>query len=108
MRQLLIGKELQLLDKERNLKDVYTFLNTMQIKRGAPFQIIDGDNLDMPLDNIKKSLNFVKGKVFVVSVVGPQSSGKSTVLNFLFGCNFRASEGRCTKGIYGSYYEINP
>jgi ABC-type cobalamin/Fe3+-siderophores transport system ATPase subunit len=58
----------------------------------------------MPLDAIKKSLNFVKEKVFVISVLGPLSSGKSTLLNFLFGCNFKASEGRCTKGVYGTYY----
>lgn len=63
----------------------------MEIKRGAPFEVIDGDKLDMHLDSIKKSLSFVKGKVFVVSIVGPQSSGKSTLLNFLFGCNFKAS-----------------
>lgn len=31
--------------------------------------------------------------------MGPQSSGKSTLLNFLFGAHFRASAGRCTKGL---------
>lgn len=61
----------------------------------------------MPLEHIKESLNHVSGKVCVISILGPQSSGKSTVLNFLFGCNFKASEGRCTKGVYGSYYALN-
>ncbi|KAF2323552.1 hypothetical protein GH714_036065 [Hevea brasiliensis] len=41
----------------------------------------------------------------VVSIMGPQSSGKSTLLNHLFGTNFRemdAFKGRCqtTKGIW--------
>lgn len=61
----------------------------------------------MPLEHIKKSLDHISGRVCVISILGPQSSGKSTVLNFLFGCNFKASEGRCTRGIYGSYFEIN-
>jgi hypothetical protein len=39
-------------------------------------------------------------------MLGPQSSGKSTLLNFLFGCDFTSSAGRCTKGIYGTYFEI--
>jgi hypothetical protein len=40
-------------------------------------------------------------------VFGPQSSGKSTLLNYLFGCDFASSDGRCTSGVYGTYYEIS-
>ncbi len=43
----------------------------------------------------------------VVATLGQQSSGKSTLLNFLFGCNFKSSDGRCTAGIYGTYYKIS-
>ena len=35
----------------------------------------------------------------VVTVLGPQSSGKSTLLNYLFGTKFNVSAGRCTKGL---------
>jgi len=35
----------------------------------------------------------------VVSIAGVQSSGKSTLLNALFGCNFQTSTGACTRGI---------
>ena len=38
---------------------------------------------------------------------GPQSSGKSTLLNFLFGCDFGVSSGRCTKGAYGTYFKFS-
>ena len=38
--------------------------------------------------------------MFVVAVVGPQSSGKSTLMNYTFGTQFFTSVGRCTKGIY--------
>lgn len=43
----------------------------------------------------------------VIGILGPQSSGKSTLLNFLFGCDFLSIDGRCTKGVYGTYYEIS-
>lgn len=34
----------------------------------------------------------MKGKnIMVIAVVGIQSSGKSTLLNFLFGCDFLSS-----------------
>jgi ABC-type lipoprotein export system ATPase subunit len=43
----------------------------------------------------------------VIGIFGPQSSGKSTLLNFLFGCDFLSSDGRCTNGVYGTYYEVS-
>ncbi len=42
----------------------------------------------------------------VISIIGSQSSGKSTLLNFLFGCSFLSSEGRCTSGVYMSYFKV--
>ena len=48
-----------------------------------------------------------KDKAIVISVLGPQSSGKSTLLNFLFGCDFATSEGRCTRGVYGTYFKFD-
>ena len=37
-------------------------------------------------------------RVLVLSVLGIQSSGKSTLLNSMFNLNFLVSEGRCTRG----------
>lgn len=42
----------------------------------------------------------------MLSVLGPQSSGKSTLLNFLFGCQYSTSVSRCTRGVYGSMLKI--
>ena len=39
-------------------------------------------------------------KLFVLSVLGIQSSGKSTLLNTMFGLQFAVSAGRCTRGVY--------
>ncbi|CAF5174816.1 unnamed protein product, partial [Rotaria magnacalcarata] len=38
----------------------------------------------------------------IITVIGEQSSAKSSLLNTTFGCNFRVSSGRCTMGIYMS------
>ncbi len=42
--------------------------------------------------------------MIVIGVFGPQSSGKSTLLNYLFGCDFASSDGRRTSGVYGTYH----
>ena len=39
-------------------------------------------------------------------MIGPQSSGKSLLLNTLFGAQFLSSAGRCTRGIYGCIIDI--
>jgi len=44
-------------------------------------------------------------ELFVISVIGIQSSAKSTLLNYLFGCGFATSAGRCTRGLYCSLME---
>ncbi|CAK0840853.1 unnamed protein product [Prorocentrum cordatum] len=43
--------------------------------------------------------------LLVISVIGVQSSGKSTLMNYLFGCSFATHVGRCTKGLYISLLE---
>ncbi|KAE8674199.1 hypothetical protein F3Y22_tig00111769pilonHSYRG00572 [Hibiscus syriacus] len=70
-------------------------------------QLIDGDgefNV-AGLDNIMRTTNFSNCGLSFVAIVGPQSSGKSTLLNYLFHTNFRemdAYRGRSqtTKGIW--------
>ncbi len=78
-----------------------------------PFELIDGDNLRIPVQSLKAAFRLLStlrssGKrVLVVSILGPQSSGKSTLLNYLFGCKFSTSKGRCTKGVYGTLQRID-
>ncbi|KAI6650323.1 Formin-like protein [Oopsacas minuta] len=96
------------------------------VERGEPFELIDGDNLrffNQDIDNLLsrmyqrqfeklKSINkdqkiSMKQAPIVVSIVGPQSSGKSTLLNYSFGCKFLTSAGRCTRGIYASLSKLS-
>ncbi|XP_052569901.1 interferon-induced very large GTPase 1-like [Peromyscus californicus insignis] len=72
---------------------------------GVPIELMDGDASYVPLkwvaaifDKISEKLG--DKRLFVLSILGLQSSGKSTLLNALFGLQFTASAGRCTKGAY--------
>ncbi|KAK3084300.1 hypothetical protein FSP39_011286 [Pinctada imbricata] len=72
---------------------------------GQPFELMDGDAANVPLNWIRAVFGELKtqmcdAKVFVVSVLGIQSSGKSTLLNSMFGLQFAVSAGRCTRGIF--------
>ena len=42
----------------------------------------------------------------MVCVIGPQSSGKSTLMNYAFGTQFFTSARRCTKGVYFTLLEF--
>ncbi|XP_036946129.1 interferon-induced very large GTPase 1-like [Acanthopagrus latus] len=72
---------------------------------GHPMELMDGDAGHVPLTWISSLLDEVINKlgnkrVFVLSVLGVQSSGKSTMLNAMFGLQFAVSAGRCTKGAF--------
>ncbi|XP_021363625.1 interferon-induced very large GTPase 1-like [Mizuhopecten yessoensis] len=72
---------------------------------GYPFELMDGDAANVPIPWIKHIFNELKEsigdtKVLTVSVIGLQSSGKSTLLNAMFGISLAVSAGRCTRGIY--------
>ena len=72
---------------------------------GSAIELLDGDAGTISIDWIvaicKNVMDLCQGlKVFVVSIIGLQSSGKSTLLNALFACNFAVSVGRCTRGLF--------
>ncbi|KAJ8268793.1 hypothetical protein COCON_G00114000, partial [Conger conger] len=63
---------------------------------GYPLELMDGDVAHMPLDWIRAVFDAVIHKlgdkgVFVLSVLGVHSSGKSTLLNTMFGLQFPVS-----------------
>ncbi|KAK1335983.1 hypothetical protein QTO34_003783 [Cnephaeus nilssonii] len=72
---------------------------------GAPIELMDGDASYVPLkwvgavfDKVSEKLG--NKRLFILSILGLQSSGKSTLLNALFGLQFTVSAGRCTRGAY--------
>ncbi|XP_051745257.1 interferon-induced very large GTPase 1-like [Ctenopharyngodon idella] len=73
---------------------------------GFPLELMDGDAAHVPLIWISAVLEELIQKlgdqrVFVLSVLGIQSSGKSTMLNAMFGLQFAVSAGRCTRECFG-------
>ncbi|CAF3061670.1 unnamed protein product [Rotaria socialis] len=78
------------------------------INAGFPFEIVDGDNFYFPYSFLFEALKpFCNHRTLVISVIGPQNSGKSTLLNYMFGTLFDVRDGRCTRGIYGSFVKTN-
>ncbi|CAF4186967.1 unnamed protein product, partial [Rotaria sp. Silwood2] len=69
----------------------------VHVLRGRPLQC--ESNL---LKIILKNFNKWHKPPCIITVIGEQSSAKSSLLNTTFGCNFRVSSGRCTMGIYMS------
>uniref|UniRef100_A0A3Q0RTR8 VLIG-type G domain-containing protein n=1 Tax=Amphilophus citrinellus TaxID=61819 RepID=A0A3Q0RTR8_AMPCI len=79
---------------------------------GHPVELMDGDAGQVPLTWISGLLDEVIKKlgdqrVFVLSVLGVQSSGKSTMLNAMFGLQFAVSAGRCTKGAFMQLVKVS-
>ncbi|CAC5401435.1 unnamed protein product [Mytilus coruscus] len=65
---------------------------------GQPFELMDGDAANVPLIWVKAVLTELKRiigdkKLLALSVLGVQSSGKSTLLNTMFGLQFVVSAG---------------
>uniref|UniRef100_A0A667XNJ2 Upregulator of cell proliferation n=1 Tax=Myripristis murdjan TaxID=586833 RepID=A0A667XNJ2_9TELE len=73
---------------------------------GFPLELVDGDASNIPLRWVSdvlselKTLVRPKSKILVVTVLGVQSTGKSTLLNTMFGVQFAVSSGRCTRGAF--------
>ncbi|XP_029915593.1 interferon-induced very large GTPase 1-like [Myripristis murdjan] len=79
---------------------------------GHPVELMDGDAGHVPLTWIIRLLDAVIKKlgdkrIFVLSVLGIQSSGKSTMLNAMFGLQFAVSAGRCTRGAFMQLVKVS-
>ncbi|GLD53588.1 interferon-induced very large GTPase 1-like protein, partial [Lates japonicus] len=80
---------------------------------GFPLELVDGDASNIPLrwvSDVLSELNDLvspKNKILVVTVLGVQSTGKSTLLNTMFGVQFAVSSGRCTRGAFMLLIRIN-
>lgn len=80
--------------------------------QGESFELMNGDVGNVCLTWIESVFYHLKcmvndKKVMVLSVLGIQSSGKSTLLNTMFGLQFSVSAGRCTRGLYMQLLPVN-
>ncbi|CAI5689288.1 unnamed protein product [Oreochromis niloticus] len=80
---------------------------------GFPLELVDGDASNIPLRWVSDVLSQLSDlvspnrKILVVTVLGVQSTGKSTLLNTMFGVQFAVSSGQCTRGAFMLLIKIN-
>ncbi|EQC40124.1 hypothetical protein SDRG_02775 [Saprolegnia diclina VS20] len=89
-------------------QEAYAILPQLAVQHlldGFPLELMDGDAgmvNDKWIRAVLRSLDDTLptgARVFVLSVMGVQSSGKSTLLNSMFGVRLRTSVARCTRGV---------
>ncbi|KAG9466557.1 hypothetical protein GDO78_016419 [Eleutherodactylus coqui] len=79
---------------------------------GFPLELIDGDVSNIPLQWITDVLIELDKKmggqcrISVITVLGVQSTGKSTLLNTMFGLQFPVASGRCTRGAFMTLIKV--
>ncbi|XP_046635713.1 interferon-induced very large GTPase 1-like [Daphnia pulicaria] len=79
-------------------------LAAQHLMDGFCLELLDGDSNIIRTEWIKEVVHqlgsLMEGKrLFILSVMGVQSSGKSTLLNTMFGIRMRTSVGQCTRGV---------
>ncbi|XP_040890770.1 up-regulator of cell proliferation-like [Toxotes jaculatrix] len=79
---------------------------------GYPLELLDGDASNIPerwvtdvLMELHKKVG-EKSRLLVLTVLGVQSTGKSTLLNTMFGVQFPVSSGRCTRGAFMLFLKV--
>ena len=85
-------------------------LAALHLLDAFPLEILDGDGglfctdwvqtVLAELDTLTSQELKRPARICVLSVLGLQSSGKSTLLNLMFGTQLHVSAGRCTRGVY--------
>uniref|UniRef100_A0A803JRU3 VLIG-type G domain-containing protein n=1 Tax=Xenopus tropicalis TaxID=8364 RepID=A0A803JRU3_XENTR len=79
---------------------------------GFPLELIDGDASNIPQQWISDVLSELdtktggKSRMRVITVLGVQSTGKSTLLNTMFGLQFPVASGRCTRGAFMTLIKV--
>ncbi|CAL4101843.1 unnamed protein product [Meganyctiphanes norvegica] len=113
-----VGQVFEASVHHKKIKEFENLLNNLPICAanlliaGFPLEIMDGDACQMPTAWLKAifdalSQQLDNKKIFIISVLGIQSSGKSTLLNTMFGFNFAVGSGRCTKGVFAQLITVD-
>ncbi|XP_034146974.1 interferon-induced very large GTPase 1 isoform X2 [Esox lucius] len=96
-----------------NIQDLPPLCAQMLLDFSFPIELIDGDASNIPLKWISAVLTQLhsklkpNSKIRVVTVLGVQGTGKSTLLNTMFGVQFAVSSGRCTRGAFMQLIKVN-
>ncbi|XP_053174978.1 interferon-induced very large GTPase 1-like isoform X1 [Scomber japonicus] len=103
------------IDDSRNTADEISRLPGLAAEMlldGFPLELLDGDASNIPerwVTDVLMELHKKVGeqsRLLVLTVLGVQSTGKSTLLNTMFGVQFPVSSGRCTRGAYVLFLRV--
>nr|XP_056720188.1 interferon-induced very large GTPase 1-like [Euleptes europaea] len=109
--ECLMVREGKLSKNNRQFLDFPSIVADLMLE-GFPLELIDGDASNIPLQWITDVLTLLnsklrsRSKLFVITVLGVQSTGKSTLLNTMFGLQFAVSSGRCTRGAFMTLLKV--
>ncbi|KAL3307375.1 hypothetical protein Ciccas_014115, partial [Cichlidogyrus casuarinus] len=106
------SKSIQDIKSEIRNKKAQIDLVTKMLLDGYSIEFLDGTNswiYKKWLTNILKRMNELisDAKVVILSVLGVQSSFKSTLLNIMFGVSFKTGLGKCTNGIHATLLTLD-
>nr|XP_046234324.1 up-regulator of cell proliferation-like [Scatophagus argus] len=88
-------------------------LSAQMLLDGFPLELVDGDAANIPMKWITEvltELHYImqsNSKLKVITVIGAENSGKSTLLNTMFGARFAVSKGTCTRGAFIQLINVN-
>ncbi|XP_048110105.1 interferon-induced very large GTPase 1-like [Alosa alosa] len=91
---------------DRNKYQHLPALCAQMLLDGFPIELVDGDASNIPMKWISAVLTQLhqlvdsKSRILVLTVLGVQGTGKSTLLNTMFGVQFAVSSERCTRGAF--------
>ncbi|XP_062994494.1 interferon-induced very large GTPase 1-like [Elgaria multicarinata webbii] len=103
--EYMMVKEGNMMDDQRQFVHLPGIAADLMLE-GFPMELIDGDASNIPLQWVTDVLTELhakldgKSRMQVLTVLGVQSTGKSTLLNTMFGLQFAVSSGRCTRGAF--------
>ncbi|XP_030280493.1 up-regulator of cell proliferation-like [Sparus aurata] len=89
---------------QRKTMEQLPALCAQMLQDGFPLELVDGDAANIPLKWITEvltELHYImqsNSKLKVIAIIGAENSGKSTLLNTMFGVRFAVSKGTCTRG----------
>ncbi|XP_023277816.1 up-regulator of cell proliferation-like isoform X3 [Seriola lalandi dorsalis] len=99
--------------RQRKTREQLPSLFAQLLLDGFPLELVDGDaaNIQMKwITDVLTELHYSmqsNSKLKVVTIIGAENSGKSTLLNTMFGVRFAVSKGTCTRGAFIQLINVN-
>lgn len=99
--------------RQRKTLEQLPALCAQMLLDGFPLELVDGDAANIPMKWITEvltELHYImqsNSRLKVIAIIGAENSGKSTLLNTMFGVRFAVSKGTCTRGAFIQVINVN-